>query len=146
MPKPPAICAPPAGGPAWACRAGHNASAVLLICENVQTQLTPDVLRALLQEIGEQAPPGSRLLLDTADWPSIGRVHRHLDPDEQATARQWRPALWPALLSGTHPRLRVDGRYSVMAGYGWPYELLGLLRHATRGVPPYAITELGVDV
>lgn len=140
--------------PGWWTRlglpTGRSEDAVLLVCEGVTTQLTPDALRAVLEEIGTHAPPGSRLLLDTVDWLAIGRVRRHLAPDEIATARAWRQPPWTAWLATAHPRLRVDGHYSVMAGYGglkgWPYRMLGPWLHARRGAPALAITELGVDV
>jgi O-methyltransferase involved in polyketide biosynthesis len=117
---------------------------VLLICEGVLTSLAPAQVQAVLREVGERAPPGSRLLVDVPNWLAIGRAQRHpglrhTNAEVHWGARDWRE------LTAPHPRLRIDDEHRVMESYGWPYAVIGPVFRFFAGVPLYAVAELGVD-
>ena len=44
-----------------------------------------------------------------------------------------------------HTRLRLDATHTVMAGYGWPFSLIGPSHQLVFGRPFHAVAELGVD-
>ena len=117
---------------------------VLLICERVLTHLEPAQVHSVLREVGHNAPPGSKLLLDALSWMAVGWAHRH--PCVRHTNAQfcWGPRHWREL-TAPHHRLRLDGEHRVMEGYGWPYKLIGPGFRFAYGVPLYAIADIGVD-
>jgi O-methyltransferase involved in polyketide biosynthesis len=117
---------------------------VLLICEGVLMNLTPAQVQAVLREVGERAPPGSRLLVDVPNGLVVGRAKRHPGVRHTKAEFRWGARDWREL-TAPHPRLRIDDEHKVMESYGWPYALLGPVFRFLAGVPFYAVAELGVD-
>ena len=134
--------------PGWWARLGlphgQDEPPVLLICEGVLMYLEPAQVQAVLREVGEMAPPGSKLLFDTLCWLTVGRAARHPSVRHTGAEFRWGLRHW-AELTAAHPRLRLDARHNVMEGYGWPYNVLGPLCRLATGVPFYGIAEIGVD-
>ncbi len=124
-------------------RSTRAARPVLLLCEGVLMYLTPAQVHAVLHEVGEHAPAGSRLLLDAVHRLAVGRAH--YNPSVRRTGAQflWGPRHWQEL-TAAHPRLRIDGSHAVMQGYGWPYGGFNAAFQALAGMPPYAVAEIGI--
>jgi O-methyltransferase involved in polyketide biosynthesis len=134
--------------PGWWARlglpSGPDEPPVLLICEGVLMYLEPAQVQAVLHEVGEKAPPGSRLLLDALCWLAVGRARRHPSVRHTGAEFRWGARHWRDL-TAPHPRLRLDAEHKVMEGYGWSHAALGPLFRFAMGVPLYGVAELGVD-
>ncbi len=123
---------------------GDHAPLLLAIAEGLVMYLEPEQVRRLLQTFGEQAAPGTRLLVDSFCWLAIGREKRH--PSVRHTAARFRFGLRrPDELTRPHPRLHLRAVHPVMEAYGPPYSLLWPAFRWFTGVPFYAVYELGVD-
>lgn len=134
--------------PEWWQRLGlpdrSHPQPVLLLAEGLVMYLQPDKVQALLWAVGEFAPPGSRLLLDSLAWPAVGRAAWH--PSVRHTGTQFRYGLRRTEeLAACHPRLHLNAVHPVMEPYGLPYSVVGPVLRALLGVPAYAVYELGVD-
>lgn len=123
---------------------GRREPPVLLLCEGVLMYLEPAQVQAVLREVGENAPPGSHLLLDALCWLAVGREERHLSVRHTGAKFRWGPRHWSEL-TAPHVRLRLDGEHRVMEGYGLPYSLAAPLFRFASGVPFYAVADIGVD-
>lgn len=112
---------------------------LLMLLDGAALRLQPAQMQAALREVGERAPPGSRLLVDAPSRWAPGR-HGHAVQEPL----HWPPGPLPTLAL-PHPRLRLDAAHPVMAGYGWPFSLIGPAHQIVFGRPLHAVAELGVD-
>ncbi|WP_284619407.1 class I SAM-dependent methyltransferase [Aquabacterium humicola] len=123
-------------------RAKH-AAPLLLVCEGVLMYLSPAQVQALMDEVGEHAPPGSLLLFDFICAMAVGHAQWH--PSVRRTGAQFR---WGVRrsdeLAALHPRLVFEAEHRVMQGYGWPYTTLDPFFRWCFGVPLYGIARLRV--
>ena len=116
---------------------------VFVLCEGVLMYLSPSQVQTVLAEFAEQAPPGSRMVLDTMS--QVGRGMARLHPTVGPTGAQflWCPASSDDL-TRPHPRLRLLQTRSVSECYGW----LGAVTEAcwmpVTGTPMYAMVTLSV--
>lgn len=116
---------------------------VFVLCEGVLMYLQPEEVQAVLAEFAQEAPPGSRMMLDTMS--QVGRGMARLHPTVGPTGAQftWCPGSNDEL-TRPHPRLRLVNSRSVSECYGW----LGTLTEACwmpwTGTPMYAMVTLSV--
>lgn len=133
--------------PGWWQRLGLPSGAkrkpVFVLCEGVLMYLTPQEVSAFLAEFAEQAPPGSRLVLDTMS--QVGRGMARFHPTVGPTGAQflWCPASKDEL-TRPHPRLRLLQSRSVAERYGWMGTVTEACWMPWTGTPMYAMTTLGV--
>lgn len=122
--------------------AGQREPPLLLWAESWPTRFDAATRMALLQEVGEHAPPGTRLLLDLP---------------ARASRSRWAGGAWAGAqacdtglgtvteLLAAHPRLRIDGIVPVLRARGvWP-GLWDLGFRLVNGLPSHAVYVLGVD-
>ncbi|MBP7132726.1 MAG: class I SAM-dependent methyltransferase [Aquabacterium sp.] len=116
---------------------------VFVLCEGVLMYLSPAQVQAVLAEFAEQAPPGSRMVLDTMSQVGRGMARLHPTVGPTGAQFQWCPAS-SSELTRPHPRLRLLQTRSVSECYGW----LGTVTEACwmpwTGTPMYAMVTLGV--
>ncbi|MES2246297.1 MAG: class I SAM-dependent methyltransferase [Pseudomonadota bacterium] len=119
----------------------RQAQPVFLFTEGVLMYLTPEQVNAVFTTFGERAPAGSVLAFDAMCWLAVGRARQH--PSVRATGAEFHWGLRRTdELTQPHPRLRLDGTYRVMEGYGWPYTLFAPMVLFFLGVPVYAVYAL----
>lgn len=102
---------------------------MFLLAVDLLDHLPPEPALALLWAVGEHAPPGTLLLADARGSGPIGRALA----DRAALAR-------------VHPRLRRDDVHRPLEACGLGWRWRGRLAEVWRGVPPWALYEVGVDV
>lgn len=112
---------------------------LVVLFDGVALDLAAAQTLAVLREIGEQAPPGTRLLIDAPGRWAV-RHTRGRTPGPL----HGRP-LTPQALAAAHPRLRVDAVHPVMTGCGLRFRLAEPLHKIVFGLPLHAVLELGVD-
>jgi O-methyltransferase involved in polyketide biosynthesis len=112
---------------------------LLMLLDGAALRLEPAQMQAVLREVGEHAPPGTRLLVDTPSRWAPGCSHHALAGPPHRTPSPLQALALP------HPRLRLDAAHHVMAGYGWPYSLIGPFHQVVFGQPFHVVAELGVD-
>ncbi len=90
---------------------------LLLVCEGVLMYLTPTQVKAVLQEIGENAHEGSELVCDFMTPLGIGQAR--LNPSVSGTGAEF---LWGAHngleVARQHPRLELLAQHTVAEAYG----------------------------
>jgi O-methyltransferase involved in polyketide biosynthesis len=114
----------------------------LVLCEGLAGRLERNGLDALLQALGELAPPGSRVLLDIASRAAAGR---ELGPRTALGHRRDGGLRDVGELIAPHPRLRLDGVFPVLSPRGPLHAAWDLMAWVLAGVPWYAVYELGVN-
>ncbi len=112
---------------------------LLMLLDGGALGLQAAQMQLVLREVGERAPPGSRLLVDAPSRWAPGSSHRAVKE-----SLHWTPGPLQALAL-PHTRLRLDATHTVMAGYGWPFSLIGPSHQLVFGRPFHAVAELGVD-
>lgn len=122
---------------------GPKHKPVFVLCEGVLMYLTPEEVQAFLAEFAEQAPPGSRLMIDTMS--QVGRGMARFHPTVGPTGAQflWCPATKDEL-TRPHARLRVLQSRSVAECYGWMGAVTEACWMPWTGTPMYAMVTLGV--
>lgn len=113
---------------------GQRAAPVLLLAEGLLQRLDTAVALRLLWNVGQYAPPGSKLLLDAPAWPLAGR--------SGATGFALRRV---GELAAAHPRLRLDAVHPTLGLRSPLHRLASPLLQVLFGVPMTAVYELGVD-
>jgi O-methyltransferase involved in polyketide biosynthesis len=122
---------------------GPHEPPVLLLLNAGALDLQPDQLHSELHEIGAQAPPGSRVLVDAPSRWAAGHSRQHV-AKHVANGLPGLCGHAPSLAL-PHPRLRLDATHAVMAGYGWPYTVIQPVHQLVFGQPFHVVAELGVD-
>jgi O-methyltransferase involved in polyketide biosynthesis len=116
---------------------------LLLVCEGVLMYLTPTQVRAVLREIGENAPEGSELVCDFMTPLGIGRAD--LAPSVAGTGAEF---LWGARnaleIARLHPRLELLAQHTVAEAYGWASCWTELCLTPWTGGPLYGVAHLQV--
>lgn len=122
---------------------GANDQPVFVLCEGVMMYLSPKQAHAVLAEFAEQAPPGSRMVLDTMSH--VGRSMARFHPTVGPTGAEfhWCPAQ-AGELTAPHPRLRLLQIRSVAECYGWMGSVTETCWMPWTGTPMYAVNTLGV--
>lgn len=122
---------------------GPSDKPVFVLCEGVLMYLQPDEVQAVLAEFAQEAPPGSRMMLDTMSQVGRGMARYHPTVGPTGAQFQWCPSSNDEL-TRPHPRLHLQGRRSVAECYGW----LGTVTEACwmpwTGTPLYAMVTLSV--
>ncbi|WP_306566414.1 class I SAM-dependent methyltransferase [Aquabacterium sp.] len=122
---------------------GPHDKPVFVLCEGVLMYLTPAQVEAVLAEFAEQAPPGSRMVLDTMS--RVGRGMARFHPTVGPTGAQflWCPGSAQEL-TRPHPRLSLLNTRSVSECYGWLGSVAETWWMPVTGTPMYAMVTLGV--
>lgn len=112
---------------------------LLLLLDSLALGLSPTTMQTVLREIGENAPPGTRLMVDAPSrWSARsarGPVARPLHGQPHGLQA----------MAAAHPRLRLDAIHPVMDGCGWRYQLVEMAHQIVFARPFDAVVELGVD-
>lgn len=133
--------------PGWWQRLGLSKRAarepLLLLCEGVLMYLTPAQVKAVLKEIGENAPEGSELVCDFMAPGGVGHVN--MAPSVAGTGAQFR---WGAHngqeVAHMHPRLELIAQHSVAEAYGWACCWAEMCMTAWTGGPLYGVAHIQV--
>jgi O-methyltransferase involved in polyketide biosynthesis len=116
---------------------------LLLVCEGVLMYLTPTQVKAVLREIGENAPEGSELVCDFMTPLGIGRTD--LAPSVAGTGAEF---LWGAHnaleVARQHPRLELVAQHTVAEAYGWASCWTEMCMTPWTGGPLYGVAHLQV--
>lgn len=117
---------------------------LLLLCEGVLMYLTPTQVKAVLQEIGNNAPEGSELVCDFISPTSVGHTDAVPSVGGTGAAFQWgaRNALEVAHL---HPRLELMAQHTVAEMYGWAFCWAELCLTPWTGGPLYGVAHMQVS-
>lgn len=123
---------------------GHDPhQPLLLVCEGVLMYLTPTQVKAVLREIGENAPEGSELLCDFMTPLGIGRAA--LAPSVAGTGAEF---LWGAHngleVARLHPRLELVAQHTAAEAYGWASSWAEMCLTPWTGGPLYGVAHLQV--
>lgn len=117
---------------------------LLLLCEGVLMYLSPAQVKAVLHEIGDNAPEGSELVCDFMTPAGVG--HTHAAPSVWGTGAmfQWgaRNALEVAHL---HPRLELMAQHTAAEMYGWAFCWAELCMTPWTGGPLYGVAHMQVS-
>ena len=124
---------------------GPQAAPVFIVCEGVLMYLHPAQVQAVLRELAECAPPGSRLVLDVLTHHAVGRAARHASVGPTGAEFRWGVHRM-AELADMHPRLALLREQSAVECYGWPAVAMELLCWPWLGAPLYGLATLGVGV
>jgi O-methyltransferase involved in polyketide biosynthesis len=125
-------------------RKGPDAQPVLLICEGVLMYLQPEQVHAVLAEFAQNAPPGSRMVLDVLTRQAVGRAAIHASVGPTGAEFCWGVGRM-AELEQMHPRLKLLREQSVSECYGWTGIALDILWRPWLGAPLYGMATLGVE-
>jgi len=121
-------------------RTSENGRPLLLVCEGVLMYLSASQVRALLREIGDNAPEGSELLVDFIS-PWGVQLQTHWAPDMP-------PFQWGAHnamdIARMHPRLELLAQHSVAEAYGWGASWAELCWRPWTGGTLYGLARLRV--
>jgi O-methyltransferase involved in polyketide biosynthesis len=134
--------------PGWWQRLPHSIreanAPLLLVCEGVLMHLTPKQVKAVLQEIGDNAHEGSQLVCDFMTPLGIGKSSR-LASSVSGSGAEF---LWGAHngleVARQHPRLELLAQHTAAEAYGpaccWAEMCLG----PWTGGPQYALAHLQI--
>lgn len=122
---------------------GDGAQPVFVLCEGVLMYLQPQQVHAVLREFGEQAPAGSRLVLDTISPVGVGRARYHPSVGPTGAEFCWGPSSLQEL-TVPHHRLRRLQTRSVAECYGWVGAATEACWMPWIGTPMYGMVTLGV--
>lgn len=116
---------------------------LLLVCEGVLMYLTPRQVKAVLQEIGDNAHEGSQLVCDFMTPLGIGRAK--LAPSVSGTGAEF---LWGARngqeVARLHPRLELLAQHSVAEAFGPACSWAELCMTPWTGGPMYGLAHLQI--
>jgi O-methyltransferase involved in polyketide biosynthesis len=114
---------------------------LLLVCEGVLMYLTPTQVKAVIREIGDNAPEGSELVCDFMTPLGIG--HADLAPSVASTGAEF---LWGAHnaleVARLHPRLELLSQHTVAEAYGWASCWTEMCMTPWTGGPMYGVAHL----
>jgi O-methyltransferase involved in polyketide biosynthesis len=114
---------------------------LLLVCEGVLMYLTPTQVKAVMREIGENAPEGSELVCDFMTPLGIG--HADLVPSVAGTGAEF---LWGARnaldVAHLHPRLELLSQHTLAEAYGWVSCWTEMCMTPWTGGPMYGVAHL----
>lgn len=128
--------------PVTAGSGGRN-TPLLLVCEGVLMYLEPAQVQAVLHTFAEQAPPGSRLVLDVMAQGAVGHAARHASVGRTGAEFRWGVDRVGRLCEA-HPRLRLLAEHSVSDSLGWAGWALEAAWRPWVGGPFYSVVTLGV--
>lgn len=121
---------------------GKRGQPVLLICEGVLMYLKPTQVHAVLQEISDNAPPGSEFVFDFISPVGIGTACLHPSVKDTGAEFMWGMRHVPQFLQ-TFPGLEMLEQRSVSEAYGMACCLTELLTAPFTGGPLYGLIRLG---
>ena len=124
-------------------RKGRSEVPALLICEGVLMYFAPDSVKAVLQEIGDNAPPGSEVILDfmTPHW--LGHAASH--PSVASTGAEFTWGVHSGQeMADMHPRLKVLEQHSLSEAYGFAAQMAEHFWHPYTGGAMYGLVRLGL--
>jgi O-methyltransferase involved in polyketide biosynthesis len=114
---------------------------LLLVCEGVLMYLTPTQVKAVMREIGDNAPEGSELVCDFMTPLGIG--HADLAPSVAGSGAEF---LWGAHnaleVARLHPRLELLSQHTVAEAYGWASCWTEMCMTPWTGGPMYGVAHL----
>ena len=117
---------------------------LLLVCEGVLMYLTPTQVKAVLQEIGENAHEGTQLVCDFMTPLGIGQAR--LAPSVSGTGAQF---LWGAHngleVARQHPRLELLAQHTVAEAYGPACCWAEMCISPWTGGPQYGLAHLQIS-
>lgn len=133
--------------PGWwqqlALPAQASAQPLFTLCEGVLMYFHPQQVRAVLHEFAQNAPPGSRLVLDAIAHCGVGQAGLHASVGRTGAHFHWGISCLSEL-TRAHPRLRLHSSYSVAECYGWLGLWLETLWRPWVGAPLYTLAVLEV--
>ena len=117
---------------------------VLVVCEGILMYLQPAQVKRIIQEIGENAPEGSELLLDFVSPLAVGPTALWMHKEEPDAPFAW------GVHNGQevghwHPRLELLSQHSVSEAYGWGASWAEMFWGALTGGPLYGMARLRVN-
>lgn len=116
---------------------------LLLVCEGVLMYLTPTQVKAVLQEIGDNAHEGSQLVCDFMTPLGIGRAR--LAPSVSGTGAEF---LWGAHngleVARHHPRLELLAQHTAAEAYGPAFCWAEMCLSPWTGGPLYGLAHLQI--
>ncbi|MEK7345332.1 MAG: class I SAM-dependent methyltransferase [Pseudomonadota bacterium] len=116
---------------------------LLLLCEGVLMYLTPTQVKAVLTEIGDNAPEGSELVCDFMT--SLGIGHAHLTPSVSSTGAEFQWGAHNAMeVAQLHPRLELLAQHTVAELYGWAFCWAEMCMTPWTGGPLYGVAHMQV--
>lgn len=116
---------------------------LLLMCEGVLMYLTPTQVKAVLQEIGNNAPEGSQLVCDFMTPLAIGRTNTL--PSVSGTGAEFRWGAHNAMeVAHLHPRMEVIAQHTVAELYGWAFCWAEMCMAPWTGGPLYGVAHLQI--
>lgn len=116
---------------------------LLLVCEGVLMYLTPTQVRAVLKEIGNNAPEGSELVCDFMTPMGIGRAD--MAPSVSGTGAEFRWGAYNGLeVARLHPRLELIAQHTVAEAYGWACCWAEMCLTPWTGGPMYGVAHLHI--
>ena len=116
---------------------------LLLLCEGVLMYLTPTQVRAVLHEIGNNAPEGSELVCDFMTPAGVG--HAHAVPSLLGTGAEFHWGAHNALeVAHLHPRLELIAQHTVAEIYGWAFCWAEMCMSPWTGGPLYGVAHMQV--
>ena len=122
---------------------GPASPPVFVLCEGVLMYLHPAEVQAVLAEFAEEAPPGSRMMLDTMSQVGRGMARLHPTVGPTGAQFQWCPASNDEL-TRPHPRLHLLNSRSVSECYGWLGKVTEACWMPWTGTPMYAMVTMSV--
>lgn len=122
---------------------GQKREPMLLLCEGVLMYLTPPQVKALFQEIGENAPEGSELICDFMTPRGIGRAD--MAPSIAGTGAEFRWGAHNALeVARLHPRMELIAQHTVAEVYGWAWCWAEMCVSTWTGGPLYGVAHMHI--
>ena len=116
---------------------------LLLMCEGLLMYLTPTQVRAVFNEIGNNAPEGSQLLCDFMTPLGIGRSH--MTPSVSGTGAEFRWGAHNALeVAHLHPRLELMAQHTAAEIYGWACCWAEMCMTPWTGGPLYGVAHMQI--
>lgn len=116
---------------------------LLLLCEGVLMYLAPSRVKAVLKEIGDNAPEGSELVCDFMTPRGIGQAK--MAPSVAGMGAEF---LWGAQngqeVARMHPRLELVAQHTVSEAFGWAYCWAEMCMTPWTGGPFYGVAHLQV--
>jgi O-methyltransferase involved in polyketide biosynthesis len=122
---------------------GKHAKPVFLICEGVLMYLTPEQVHAVLEEVGEHAPPGSEIIFDVMSPIGVGHAAFHPSVGDTGAEFTW-GGNNAEQIATAHPRLKVLSQRSVCEAYGLACCMTELFLTPFTGGPMYGLVHLGL--
>jgi len=122
----------------------HHNHPVFVICEGVLMYLLPSKVKQIIQEIGDNAPEGSELVLDFLSPLAIGPTALHIHHEEPDAPFNW--GVHNGLeIAHLHPRLELLSQHSVSEAYGLAASWAEMCWSPILGGPVYGMAHLRVS-